>query len=135
MGHSDWSTCPRCGGSWAQLRLVPVSGCPLSASYSSCLWVVDISFRFTAAASDRTLAFLSFSRNNAPAQSFTLTTAGHEYTFTSSNAGDIRELISYFLDGLRQRSKYVIAIVDYDNKGLLFDCCFTLYDRYEPLKS
>lgn len=44
-------------------------------------------------------------------QSFTLSTVkGLEYTFTSANSEDIQELITYFLDGLKERSKYVVAI-------------------------
>lgn len=81
------------------------------------VYIVDAEERVLVECAFPEILTISEGRNNAPAQSFTLTTAGHEYTFTSSNAGDIRELISYFLDGLRQRSKYVIAIVDYDNKG------------------
>ncbi|KAH9525794.1 hypothetical protein Btru_002382 [Bulinus truncatus] len=47
-------------------------------------------------------------------QSFTLATVkGDEYTFTSPNAEDIRELVITFLEGLKKRSKYVIAIQDY----------------------
>ncbi|XP_013068549.2 myosin-VIIa-like isoform X2 [Biomphalaria glabrata] len=47
-------------------------------------------------------------------QSFTLATVkGDEYTFTSPNAEDIRELVVTFLEGLKKRSKYVIAIQDY----------------------
>ena len=47
-------------------------------------------------------------------QSFTLATVkGDEYTFTSPNAEDIRELVVTFLEGLKKRSKYVIALQDY----------------------
>lgn len=47
-------------------------------------------------------------------QSFTLATVkGDEFTFTSPNAEDIRDLVVTFLDGLRKRSKYVIALQDY----------------------
>uniref|UniRef100_A0A0B7B7B9 Uncharacterized protein n=1 Tax=Arion vulgaris TaxID=1028688 RepID=A0A0B7B7B9_9EUPU len=47
-------------------------------------------------------------------QSFTLSTVkGDEYTFTSPNAEDIHELVSFFLEGLKKRSKYVIAVQDY----------------------
>ena len=47
-------------------------------------------------------------------QSFTLATVkGEEYTFTSPNAEDIRDLVVTFLEGLKRRSKYVIALQDY----------------------
>uniref|UniRef100_A0A4W4E271 FERM domain-containing protein n=1 Tax=Electrophorus electricus TaxID=8005 RepID=A0A4W4E271_ELEEL len=46
-------------------------------------------------------------------QSFTLATIkGDEYTFTSNNAKDIHDLAIIFLDGLRMRSKFVVALVD-----------------------
>ncbi|XP_030648187.1 unconventional myosin-VIIa-like [Chanos chanos] len=46
-------------------------------------------------------------------QSFTLATIkGDEYTFTSNNAEDIRDLVVTFLDGLRKRSKFVVALED-----------------------
>uniref|UniRef100_A0A8C9U0C5 Myosin VIIAa n=1 Tax=Scleropages formosus TaxID=113540 RepID=A0A8C9U0C5_SCLFO len=46
-------------------------------------------------------------------QSFTLATIkGDEYTFTSNNAEDIRDLVVTFLEGLRKRSKYVVALQD-----------------------
>ncbi|XP_069825638.1 unconventional myosin-VIIa isoform X3 [Dendropsophus ebraccatus] len=49
-------------------------------------------------------------------QSFTLATIkGDEYTFTSNNAEDIRELVVTFLEGLRRRSKYVVALQDNPN--------------------
>uniref|UniRef100_A0A0L8FWN7 MyTH4 domain-containing protein n=2 Tax=Octopus bimaculoides TaxID=37653 RepID=A0A0L8FWN7_OCTBM len=47
-------------------------------------------------------------------QSFTLATIkGEEYTFTSPNSEDIKDLIVTFLEGLRKRSRFVIAIHDY----------------------
>ncbi|XP_076836298.1 unconventional myosin-VIIa [Brachyhypopomus gauderio] len=49
-------------------------------------------------------------------QSFTLATIkGDEYTFTSNNAEDIHDLVITFLDGLRKRSKFVVALVDSHN--------------------
>lgn len=52
------------------------------------------------------------------APSFTLATIkGDEYTFTSSNSEDIRDLVVTFLEGLRKRSKYVVALQDNPNPG------------------
>ncbi|XP_046908085.1 unconventional myosin-VIIa-like [Hypomesus transpacificus] len=49
-------------------------------------------------------------------QSFTLATIkGDEYTFTSNNAEDIRDLVVTFLEGLRKRSKFVVALIDCTN--------------------
>ncbi|MGH0180352.1 UNVERIFIED_CONTAM: hypothetical protein FKN15_003741 [Acipenser sinensis] len=49
-------------------------------------------------------------------QSFTLATIkGDEYTFTSNNADDIRDLVVTFLEGLRSRSKFVVALQDNPN--------------------
>ncbi|XP_064024642.1 unconventional myosin-VIIa isoform X3 [Pogoniulus pusillus] len=49
-------------------------------------------------------------------QSFTLATIkGDEYTFTSNNAEDIRDLVVTFLEGLRKRSKYVVSLQDNPN--------------------
>ena len=51
-------------------------------------------------------------------QSFTMTTIkGEEYTFTSANGEDIKDLVTAFLDGLRKRSKFVIAMMDYQSPG------------------
>ncbi|KAM9319057.1 unconventional myosin-VIIa-like [Pholidichthys leucotaenia] len=49
-------------------------------------------------------------------QSFTLATIkGDEFTFTSNNAEDIRDLVVTFLEGLRKRSKFVVALQDNPN--------------------
>eukprot|EP00039_Didymoeca_costata_P032095 m.36807 g.36807 ORF g.36807 m.36807 type:complete len:2189 (+) comp9188_c0_seq1:109-6675(+) len=49
-------------------------------------------------------------------QSFSITTVkGDEYTFTSTNGEDIRDLVLGFLEGLRRKSKFVIAMMDYES--------------------
>lgn len=63
------------------------------------------------------------------------TIKGDEYTFTSNNAEDIRDLVVSFLEGLRKRSKYVVGLLDCPNPGkmcegnesrfnlVLLNCC------------
>lgn len=51
-------------------------------------------------------------------QTFTLSTVrGEEFTFQSPNAEDIRDLVIYFLEGLKKRSSFVIALQDYKSPG------------------
>ncbi len=59
-----------------------------------------------------------FRSNKAFAQTFTLCTVrSEEFTFQSPNAEDIRDLVTYFLEGLKKRSKFVIALQDYKPPG------------------
>ena len=59
--------------------------------------------------------------SKAFSQTFTLVTVrNEEFTFQSPNAEDIRDLVVYFLEGLKKRSKYVIALQDYKAPGKLF---------------
>jgi len=47
-------------------------------------------------------------------QTFTLATVrGEEFTFQSPNSEDIRDLVQCFLEGLKKRSKFVVALQDY----------------------
>lgn len=56
--------------------------------------------------------------NKVFTQTFSLSTVrGEEFTFQSPNAEDIRDLVVYFLEGLKKRSKFVIAIQDYKSPG------------------
>jgi myosin-7 len=55
------------------------------------------------------------------AETFTIRTVGNdEYTFQSPNAEDISDLVVYFLDGLRKRSKYVISTREQKENGMIF---------------
>ena len=40
-----------------------------------------------------------------------------KYNFTSVNGEDIRDLVMTFLDGLKKRSKFVIATMEYQSPG------------------
>uniref|UniRef100_A0A663EQ48 Myosin VIIA n=1 Tax=Aquila chrysaetos chrysaetos TaxID=223781 RepID=A0A663EQ48_AQUCH len=66
---------------------------------------------------EQVLLELSFPEITAvSSSSFTLATIkGDEYTFTSNNAEDIRDLVVTFLEGLRKRSKYVVTLQDNPN--------------------
>lgn len=47
-------------------------------------------------------------------QSFTLSTVrGEEFTFQSPNSEDVRDLVDFFLEGLKKRSKFVISLQEY----------------------
>jgi len=49
---------------------------------------------------------------------FTLITIrGEQWTFVSSNADTITKLLGIFLDGLRRRSRWAIAIQDFVVQG------------------
>ena len=50
------------------------------------------------------------------------TIKGEEYTFTSANGEDIKDLVTAFLDGLHKRSKFVIAMMNYQSLGLSTAC-------------
>lgn len=67
-----------------------------------------------------------FSRgNNLQSQSFTLATIkGDEYAFTSNNAEDIRDLVVSFLEGLKKRSKFVVALQDSPNHSKSSSLCW-----------
>lgn len=63
---------------------------------------------------------LCFRTNKVFTQTFTLSTVrGEEFTFQSPNAEDIRDLVVYFLEGLKKRSTFVIALQDYKAPGIL----------------
>ncbi len=56
--------------------------------------------------------------NKAFAQTFTLSTVrSEEFTFQSPNAEDIRDLVVYFLEGLKKSSKFVVVIQDVKAQG------------------
>ena len=65
------------------------------------------------------LTFNFYRAGKSHSQNFTLSTIkGDDYTFTSSNSDDIRELVVSFLEGLKRKSRYVIALQDYNPPGL-----------------
>lgn len=52
--------------------------------------------------------------SKAFSQTFTLSTVrAEEFTFQSPNAEDIRDLVQFFLEGLKKRSMYAVALQDY----------------------
>ena len=65
------------------------------------------------------ISMMLYRTSRGQGQSFTLaTTKQEEFTFTSINGEDIRDLVTFFLDGLRKRSKYVVAMMDYNSPGM-----------------
>lgn len=73
--------------------------------------LLELSFpEITAVSSQKT--------NKVFTQTFSLSTVrAEEFTFQSPNAEDIRDLVVYFLEGLKKRSKFVIAVQDYKAPG------------------
>ena len=45
---------------------------------------------------------------------------GEEFTFQSPNSEDIQDLVDFFLDGLKRRSNFVIALQDYKPPSKIF---------------
>ncbi|RDD41603.1 Myosin-VIIa [Trichoplax sp. H2] len=81
------------------------------------IYIVDEYERLLAECSYPELANVTSTMSSSKhGSSFSFTTIkGDEYMFTSTNGEDIKNLVGGFLDGLRQRSKYVVAIMDYSN--------------------
>lgn len=64
---------------------------------------------------------------------FSLSTIhGHDFMFQCVDAEDFHELVSYMLDGLKKRSRYVIALQDYSPPGMLHSSCF--YTQWQNQK-
>ncbi|VDN08326.1 unnamed protein product [Thelazia callipaeda] len=64
-----------------------------------------------------------FSNNANGVQALTIETIdGEEYYLQSAKAKDIQNIVEYFLDGLKKRSKYLMALQDYpsDNSGNIY---------------
>lgn len=82
------------------------------------VYIVDSEERVLVECSFPELLNVTSGSEKMPLQSFTLSTvAGQDYTFTSANSEDIKELISFFLEGLKARSPYVVATQDYLSNG------------------
>jgi len=61
----------------------------------------------------------SKSSGRQQSNSFTIITIKNdEYTFTSNNADDIRDLVINFLEGLKRKSIYVVVIQDFEPSGV-----------------
>lgn len=51
-------------------------------------------------------------------QNFSMATVrGNEFVFQSPNSEDICDLVNFFIDGLKKRSKFVIAVQEYKSEG------------------
>eukprot|EP00117_Sycon_ciliatum_P034727 scpid4751/ scgid26450/ Myosin-VIIa; Protein crinkled len=83
------------------------------------VYIVDENEHVLLECSFSELSSVSSSRTGkSQGQSFSLTTVkGDEYTFTSANGEDIHQLVTHFLEGLRKRSKFVVAMLDYTSPG------------------
>ena len=58
--------------------------------------------------------FFACRTSKAFSQTFTLSTVrAEEFAFQSPNAEDIRDLVQFFLEGLKKRSMYAVALQDY----------------------
>ncbi|CAG0892124.1 unnamed protein product [Darwinula stevensoni] len=57
-------------------------------------------------------------KTGGASHAFSITTVrNEEFTFQSPNSEDIRDLVVYFLEGLKKRSQYLIALQDYKPSG------------------
>ncbi|EGD80527.1 myosin-VIIa [Salpingoeca rosetta] len=83
------------------------------------VYIVDDQERVLLECSYPEITNVSSSRSGkSQGQSFTITTVkGDEYTFTSTNGDDIRDLVLTFLEGLRHKSKFCVAMTDYSSPG------------------
>ena len=83
------------------------------------VYIVDDQERVLLECSYPEITNVSSSRSGkSQGQSFTITTVkGDEYTFTSTNGEDIRDLVLTFLEGLRHKSKYCVAVTEYTSPG------------------
>ena len=65
---------------------------------------------------------------SGPVSSFTLSTIqSHDFVFQCVAAEDFNELLQYLLNGMKERSHYVIATKDYTSPGLIIFFILTDY--------